>query len=386
VNRQENRHKVEVFIIQRIFAKYRKDIFDELHKHIDFLLLHSVNKSGISQVTSDYSRRICSIKYSRKATKVILNVFPSILIKKPRVIIHEFSIGIASIIPTFILTRLLGIKFILWGHGYDRSIGFHPGNSINDKVRLFMIRRSDAVILYGKAARNELSEFVTDQKLFVASNCLNTKVLNEIRGRLEKEGIGSVKKRIGFNYKYNITMIGRLLRYKQPQLLLDIYDSLSGTFGDTLCIHFVGDGESLEELKLQVKERHIEKNVVFHGAIYDDLKNGELLYCSDLMIMPGPVGLSVNHAFNFDCPVITYKQDGHGPEIEYLINNDTGFVVTDYTVGAMALVIDKYLKDQDLQEKMKKNIRNIVENTCSINNFIKGFEEAINYVQSKKVS
>ena len=135
-------------------------------------------------------------------------------------------------------------------------------------------------------------------------------------------------------------MIGRLLRYKQPQLLLDIYDSLSGTFGDTLCIHFVGDGESLEELKLQVKERHIEKNVVFHGAIYNDLKNGELLYCSDLMIMPGPVGLSVNHAFNFDCPVITYKQD----------------------------------------------IRNIVENTCSINNFIKGFEEAINYVQSKKVS
>lgn len=375
---------MDIIIIQRIFAKYRKDILDELHRHLNFVLLHSVNKSGINQVTSSYSEKVRSFQYSRKDTNIFLNVFPYILKKRPEIVIHELSIGIASLIPTYILTRLLGNKFILWAHGYDRTKGFHPEKSLSDKLRLFLIKKADAVIFYGQEAKLKFSEYVTNEKLFVASNCLNTNVLNAIRDRLELEGMENVQKRIDFTHKYNLIFIGRLLPSKQPQLLIDIYEHLANMYGDLICIHFVGDGECSDQLKKTVIDKGINNNFKFYGAINDDIKNGELLYCSDLMVMPGFVGLSINHAFNFDCPVVTFQQIGNGPEIEYLINGETGYIIENHSTESMALIISKYLNSKDIQYQIKINIRKMIETTCSINNFIKGFEDAIKYVLMTK--
>lgn len=373
---------MKILIVQRIFAKYRKDILDELQREINFVLLHSVNKSSINQVCSSYSKKISSFQYSKKETNVFLNVFPYIFKNRPEIIIHEFSIGIVSLIPIFILARLFGIKFILWGHGYERTKGFYPEKKIIDKLRLFLIKKADAVIFYGLEAKLVMSKYLKGEKFFIAFNCLNTNTLSKTRDKLEKVGRENLKKKIGFNHKYNLIFIGRLLKSKQPQLLLDLCEHLINRQGNLICIHFVGDGDYLIQLKKIVILKGLENNIKFYGAIHDDIINGELLYCSDLMVMPGPVGLSVNHAFNFDCPVVTFEQDGHGPEIEYLINEKTGFIVETHTIEAMAFIISKYLKSKDIQYQMKINIRKMVETSCSIDSFIKGFVDAIKFVQS----
>ena len=289
----------KVFIIQRIFSEYRKSIFDELHNKIDFVLLHSENESYIKQVSSAYSRNIGSIKYSSKENSIFLNVFPYIIKNRPQIIVHEFSIGIASLVPTYLMTRLLGIKFILWGHGYNRTTGLNLERSLTDKIRLFLLKKADAVIFYGQEAKLKFSEYLEGDKLFVAYNCLNTKVLTAIRDKLEREGRENVKKRLGLKHYYNLIFLGRILKSKQPQLCINIYEYLIKEIGNSICIHFVGDGDYLNQLKEIVKFKGIENNIKFYGAIHDDVKSGELLYCSDLMIMPGLVGLSVNHAFNF---------------------------------------------------------------------------------------
>ncbi|BBE20573.1 glycosyltransferase [Aquipluma nitroreducens] len=373
---------MKILIVQRIFTYYRKEVLDELHKEIDFVLLHSANKSSINQVSSSYSMKVSSFQYSKKETNVFLNVFPYIFKNRPEIIIHEFSIGIASLIPTFMLARFLGIKFILWGHGYDRTKGFYPNKSLNDKLRLYFIKKADAVIFYGNEAKILFSEYINCDKLFTAPNCLNTNILNSFRDNFEKEGKEKIKNKIGFKHKYNLIFIGRILEFKQPQILLDIYEFLYKIYGNIICIHFVGDGNFLNQLEDLVKHKGIENNIKFYGAIHDDIINGELLYCSDLMVMPGLVGLSVNHAFNFDCPVVTFEQDGHGPEIEYLINQKTGYIVEAHTTEAMAFIISQYLKSKDVQYQMKINIRKMLETKCSINSFIKGFVDAIEFVRS----
>lgn len=182
--------------------------------------------------------------------------------------------------------------------------------------------------------------------------------------------------------------IGRMLKSKQPQLLINIYEYLINEIGNSICIHFVGDGDYLNQLKEIVKCKGIENNIKFYGAIHDDIKSGELLYCSDLMIMPGYVGLSVNHAFNFDCPVVTWqqKENGpfHSPEIEYLINEKTGFIIESHSVEATSEMAAKYLDNKDIQFQMRLNIRKMIETTCSINNFIKGFDDTIKFVVKEK--
>jgi glycosyltransferase involved in cell wall biosynthesis len=370
----------DIVLIERIFPKYRKDLLDELSNHIKFKLLHANNKSGIKQVSAPYSKQIDSLSYSRNVTNTFLNVFPYILKVRPKIIIHDFSIGIASLLPTLFLARLSGIKFILWGHGYDRTKGFHPKKSIMDKLRIWLLRKTDAAILYGHEAKRELSEYVHAEKLFVALNCLNTNVLNIIRERLEVEGRDSVKKRIGFKHRYNLIYIGRILEAKKPELLIEIYSYLREKYDGILGIHYIGDGDYIDRLKDQVKLKGIENNIYFYGSVHDDDANGEMLFCSDLMVMPGFVGLSINHAFNFNCPVVSFKQKGNGPEVENVINERTGFIVEEHSVAAMAQTISNYLENKEMQDRMRMNVRHTVEHICSIDNFIDGFLSAIRHV------
>ena len=49
----------------------------------------------------------------------------------------------------------------------------------------------------------------------------------------------------------------------------------------------------------------------------------------------------------------------------------------------MAQKIENYLNDEGLQNKVRKNTRNMVENVCSVDNFINGFVEARSFVLSK---
>jgi glycosyltransferase involved in cell wall biosynthesis len=106
--------------------------------------------------------------------------------------------------------------------------------------------------------------------------------------------------------------------------------------------------------------------------------------------MPGCVGLSVNHAFCFDCPVITFESKNlvpaHGPEIEYIIDGQTGFIAQHKNIEDMAEAIFKYLNDHSLQEKMKTHIRNMIENVCSVEKLVAGVINAINYVQKNDLN
>lgn len=374
--------KIRVVLIQRVFAEYRKTIYDELANFIDFRVLHSRGNVGIPEASTTYSLEIQQTKYGKKETNTFLWVFRTLIKLKPKVIIHEFAIGILSLPFTFLFAKLTGTKFILWSHGYDRKKGFHPEKNIADKYRLWLMKKANALILYGQLDKQLLSKYITQKKIFVAQNTLDVSKLSAIKDKLLKEGKSSVKLRNGFSHKYNLIFIGRLLKDKEPEILIQVYELLKQKQVNT-GVHFVGEGEQLEKLISEVTLKGYQSDIFFHGTIHDDIKTGELLFSSNLMIMPGYLGLSVNHAFCFDCPVISFAQgiNGpfHSPEVEYVINGETGFLIEDHNVEALAEIIHTYLMDIDLQNKVKYNIQSMIQNVCSVENMKRGVLDAINY-------
>ncbi len=373
-----------ILIVNRIFTHYRRDVMNVLHKDVDFVFIHAKNNSGIKQVEASYSREIPGLQYSSKETSQFLNVFPYIIKNRPKVIIHEFALGTSSLIPSFILARILGIKFIVWGHGYDRSKGFDPSKSLLDKIRLFLLKKTDATLLYGEKAKEELAQYINKEKMFVAHNCLNTLELSKLREKFERTGRGKLKQNLNFSHQYNLTFIGRLTKSKKTHVLIDVFEHLSPNIREDLCLHIIGSGDDLESMINHVDAKGYQGNFKFHGAVYSAERTGEILYCSDLMIIPGAVGLSLNHAFNFDCPVITYKrgENGpfHAPESENLIHNETGYLVEKHHPRELAKTIEEHLSDEKTRIKMRQSIRYRVENVCSVQNFVEGFKRAINFV------
>jgi len=299
-------------------------------------------------------------------------------------VIHELAIGIISLPFTFLLCKILGIQFALWGHAYDRKRKFNPDKSLKDKIRLFYLQKSDAIITYGKQEKEFLAKIVDDKKIFIAQNTLDVPYLSKIKIQLEAEGKDAVKKRLNIVQKHNLIFIGRLLPSKHPEILIRVYEKLKDKLNNNLGIHFVGDGEMFNNLKTEVITKGYEKNFYFHRAIHDDEKTGELLYVCDMMVMPGYLGLSVNHAFCFECPIVSFQQgsDGpfHSPEVEYVENGKTGFLIETGNIEMMTTQIFNYLMDENLQQEMKNNILNMITNVCSIENMEKGFINCIDYL------
>lgn len=378
--------KPKVLMLQRIFPIYRKPIYDSLANRYNFLLLHGKNDSGIHQVNTDYCQFVKSYQYSKNPTHLIFESFSHLFKRRPKAVIHEFAVGVLTIIPMYICCKLMGIKFILYSHGYNRTKGFFPETVWADKYRLFLMKLADAMVIYTNSDKKKLSQYIDSNKIFVAQNTLDRAQFLTIKSSLEAEGKAQVKQRLGFTHTYNLIFIGRMLKEKMPEILLDIYERLNPKLPNQIGLHFVGGGD-IAHLQEIVAKNNWGNAVKFYGAIYDDAKTGELLFASDMLIAPNYMGLSVNHAFLFNCPVTTFEENSfvnHGPEIEYVVNNKTGFVVPDVSVEKMAADILNYLQNEHLQIEMKKNIKQKIEIELTTDKMVKGFTDAVDFVLNKK--
>jgi glycosyltransferase involved in cell wall biosynthesis len=376
---------VNIVFIERIFPHYRKAVYDLIYKQKKFVFFHSVDKrSGIKQTKTEYSSLIKSFHYGRKESQTFLFVLRKLINESPHIIVHEFSAGILSKPLLLLFCRLFKIKLIFWGHMFDRSKGFFPQSRLSDKYRLWLWRKVDSLITYSQTERQLLIDNkIPPEKIFVAFNTVDTLSFLRIRNELEKIGRAEIKQRLQFTHEFNLTFIARLYKEKRPELLLELLKGLKRRGLSSVAIHYVGGGEMLPFLKKKASELGFEEDVFFHGAVYDEVATGQILFCSDLMIIPGFVGLSVNHAFCFNCPVVTFKQidldPPHSPEVEYVIDKKTGLLVADHSTGALVDAVSGYLNSPELRKEMQFEIRSLIENVCSVEKMAEGVIEAINY-------
>lgn len=376
---------MRVLIFQRIIPHYRIPIFKALSKHFDLIVCHGKEhkRSFLKDHSGDIGFKHCQIKnfYLSRTndTLVFQNIFMPLIKYHPDVVILEFSLGILSNLLIFFLRKFLKYKLILWSHGYNRKKGFHPNKSIVDKIRLKLINLADGMILYSNEGKKVLSRWVNPEKLYVAPNTLDTVSLIKIRKKCEEIGREVIKKKWGLQYSKIIIFIGRLIKEKRVDCLLQVFSEVKKKFKDC-CLIVIGDGPEKSYLKTLVQDLNLN-DVFFFGEIYDSEKTGELLFISDILVNPGYVGLSVVHALCFDTPVITLTEDGnklfHGPEIEYIENAKTGFVASN--INEMIDKILLIITDEKILRDLKLSIRKIVKRKLGIEKMINTFREIIEH-------
>lgn len=379
--------KLKIVFIQRQFSHYRKAIFDELNKRYNIYLLHGGVDSSIVESEADYSIKIKYFKYWEKVTNVFLFVFNELLKIKPDIIVHEANPSILSMPLVYLYCLITNSKFVLWGHGYNRNQGFNSCSNIKSKIRLFFLKKSDAIILYDISTKNKLTNYFSKKKLFVAQNTIDTKRLLKLRDNLENKGKSIVKKELGFETDYNLIFIGRLLPEKKPFETLKLFETLKNKFNErTIGLHIIGDGPEFDKIYKYIKNNSLDSSVKLYGGIYNDNEIGKKMYASDILINPGYVGLNVNHAFCFNLPVFTFFQgkDGpfHSPEVEFIVDGQTGFFCKPFDYHEMVEKIVAYLISNELQDFMKTKIKFMADNIITIENMAKGFHECFAYLGS----
>ncbi len=378
-------NKKEPYLIlhQAMLPSYRISIFNKILESNNGLKIlygqpqkHSSLQNGDVPQNDKYIE-IKNFYLSKKKDFFIANFFRIIFKNRPKVIVTQYTFNNLSIWALYILRPFFNFKIIGWNHGWDRRTGFHPETSLKDRLRLFMLRQSDAMIFYSDDAPKKLSKYTNKNKLFVANNTLDTTRLLSLKEDFKKSNKEVLKREIGFITKFNLIFSARLEAQKNPTKLLIIFKELLKTTTD-ISLHIIGSGPLESELKQMILNEQIS-NVKFYGAINDDEITGKMIYCSDLMIIPSWVGLSIVHSFCFDSPLVTFEKDFHPPEIIYLKHGKTGYNLWDKSNSEIVECIMNYLFDEDLQKIFKINIQDVINNKAIIFKFVDGATKAINF-------
>jgi glycosyltransferase involved in cell wall biosynthesis len=226
-------------------------------------------------------------------------------------------------VALFPLLKLRGRPVLLWGQGgekgEDRDVLMEAIGKAGAALKRAAADRADGYIAYTSAGRDSLAEAGVDPaKVFVVRNTLDVEGEIELHGRLANEPVEALREELGLKRDSVVLLfVGRVYPEKKLSEFVSVLRSLRDR-GLTRCPVegvVIGDGPDLERVQ---READGMEGVHFVGEIRDRARVARYLRVSAAMVIPGKVGLAVNHAFAHGVPVITRSGALHAPEFEYL--------------------------------------------------------------------
>lgn len=236
-------------------------------------------------------------------------------------------------------------------------------------LRGFYLRKVDAHVYYINEAKDIVKSYGVDpSKVFITYNSPDTdmhlKTYKEIlqEPKMLKEGVK------------RIIHVGRLVKWKRVDLLIEAYRKLKQTHAD-LELLVVGAGLELENLKAQANN---DASIIFTGAIYDAKVLGKYLNESSVYVLAGMGGLSINEAMCYAKPIVCSIADG--TEKEIVREGENGFFFENGNLDSLTEKINIILSDAELCKRMGEKSLSIIENEVNLDIVAGKYVEAFNHV------
>ena len=379
------------FLYQRLLPHYRVPIYEKINEALkdELLVIYDTPPAQTAFIEKEEGLSFTTFKLKNiqlLGGKLFWQAFrkPMRLHGKPKAILIEANARILHLYALYIYCKLRRIPFIPWGHGGSRTRDIASGN-YRDIINRWMVKAADAYICYSDGIKESLSRITSPEKLFVARNTLDSDTLIRIRkqleARLETESPEAVKKQLGLEADYYLCFIGRLLADKEVDKFLQVLAQLQQESINIGAL-IIGDGPERKALENIVKNENLQQ-VHFLGNIADWETSGRYLYIADVMLMPGYVGLSVNHALCYGVPVITQATGAngpfHSPEVEFIIEGETGFICQHGSIPHMAEAVKQIISNRQF---FREKTKDFFDTKLSISNMVNAVVDALKYTKT----
>lgn len=248
-------------------------------------------------------------------------------------------------------------KLVSYNHPFLKS-GVGKITKIDLFITKLFYRKLDRVIFYTKEACEIAinSKLIQSNKAFWANN-----TVDDIEISKYYEFSLPPKNSISILY------IGRLIPSKRIGDLIDYFKVLDKKKPGLFELNIIGDGPDasiIQDLKMS--------NIYCHGSIIDEKEIAPFMKNASCIFVPGLSGLSINHAFAYGRPYITFQSNFHGPEIAYLDKNKNGLVLEKGKEENIEMLLDLLLNSDKIDsfcinayEKGKQlSVKNWVEQMC----------------------
>ncbi|SFA80419.1 Glycosyltransferase involved in cell wall bisynthesis [Rhizobium sp. NFR07] len=248
------------------------------------------------------------------------------------VIGHEFKF--VSSLAILLLSKVMRRPVFLWGFGYRKAYDtWDQGGSPSLKDRLSsraadkLARLADGYIAYTEKGRAHLLSIgVPAERIQVVRNTIDVEEQIELSRQVAGEDDAVIRTEFGLRPDADVLLyVGRLVPRKDVGSLIRFAAANPDVAGRPVDVLIIGDGE--ERAKLE-QLGNGASNIHFAGAIDpSDIRLAKAMKLCRAVVVPGYLGLAINHAFAHGRPVITRAHDFHSPEIEYLTDGEDGLLI-----------------------------------------------------------
>lgn len=294
--------KVPVFLQQTAIGDYRQSFLD----------LFAFSLEGKLRVCCGSDYFYPSLRTGVRPAaylEIISNIYllQRRLLLQPKVIVPAVraSVSILELNPRILsnwvillLRRLLRRRTILWGHAWPRE----GQMSRTDAVRNLMRKLADVIVVYTDSQREELAMRMPGKKIVAAPNALYEAAYMRVLA--------------GQASRMNFTYVGRLVREKKVDLLLEAFAGATDRLPPETKLLIVGDGPERSHLVERAHHLGIEGRVEFAGHVADKDVLAAVYATTLASVSPGYVGLSITQSLGFGVPMIIADKEPHAPEIE----------------------------------------------------------------------
>lgn len=209
------------------------------------------------------------------------------------------------------------------------------------------------------------------ENIFITLNSPDTNDLFQTIDNLKTKQLNKKKNRI--------IHVGRLVFWKRVDLLINAVDILKNEIPDIELI-IVGKGEEENNLKQQVEKLGLNEYIKFIGAIYNEEELCFQFQQSDLYVLAGMGGLSINEAMCNSLPVICSVCDG--TEKHLVKDGFNGYFFNSDDLQDLVDKIRAVLINESLKLEMGKNSFDIIQKSVNINEVVKRYDVALAHIEA----
>ncbi len=232
--------------------------------------------------------------------------------------------------------RIIGIKVIL---SVDSTESDNANVWYKEIIKRFIISQANGFFCYGTLAADYMLKLgAKPNQILMRNNAVDNEVIRQIHDRTEIE---TLKNELGITTNKNFIYVGRLMKIKNIQRLLDAYQQLNSTEWSLL---LVGNGEDKAEILTHIQSNHITNVHFISAQPWQEVPRYMAL--ADVLVLPSysePWGLVVNEAMACGKAVVVSEKCGCAPDL--VKNGVNGFTFNPFNV-------------EQLQEKLHYFIAN----------------------------
>jgi glycosyltransferase involved in cell wall biosynthesis len=263
-----------------------------------------------------------------------------------------------SHVALFPLLTLRGKPVLLWGQGGEKGEERGTLMKVLGRAGATLKRtaasRADGYIAYTSAGKKRLTEAGVDPaKVFVVRNTLDVEGEVELHARLSAQPDDALRGELGLRQDSVVLLfVGRVYPEKKLSEFVSVLRRLRdrGLTRHPVEGVVIGDGPDLARVE---READGVDGVHFVGEIRDRERVARHLRVASAVVIPGKVGLAVNHAFAHGVPVLTRGGSLHAPEFEYL-EDGRNSIVSEGDLDAFAEAIAEFVESTDQRARLAR--------------------------------